>query len=318
LLHLVRCRELRLISVWHPSFLTLLLDALPTIWERLLSDIGQERGNELHKADPRKPQSIWPHLRIISCWGEGAAALALEDLRRRFPAVCIQPKGLLATEAFVTFPFADQYPLAVESHFFEFIDSQGTAIPTEGVRQGEEYEIVVTTAGGLWRYRLGDRVRVNGWLEKTPSLTFLGRTGNVCDLFGEKLSEPFVAQALAEVFGDKLPRFACLAPDEDEQGYRYTLYIEGQAQSHWTDALDHALRRNPHYAYCRDLGQLLPPGIFLIAGRGFESFAAYQARHGTRLGDIKPALLSQTTGWSNVFSGTYPHLRQNRSSELAT
>src|SRR5882672_4274010 len=39
LLALLRCRELRLISVWHPSFLSLLLDALPTFWERLLSEI---------------------------------------------------------------------------------------------------------------------------------------------------------------------------------------------------------------------------------------------------------------------------------------
>src|SRR5262249_38089834 len=154
-----------------------------TLWERLLSDIGQDRVNELRHADPRKPNTIWPNLLVISCWGEIAAALALEDLRTRFPAVCIQPKGLLATEAFVTFPFADRYPLAIESHFFEFIDSQGTAIPTEKVQEGEEYEIVVTTAGGLWRYRLGDRVRVTGWLEKTPSLTFLGRRGNVSDLF---------------------------------------------------------------------------------------------------------------------------------------
>ena len=42
LLCLLRRRDLRLISVWHPSFLALLLDALPEIWESLLLDI--ERG----------------------------------------------------------------------------------------------------------------------------------------------------------------------------------------------------------------------------------------------------------------------------------
>jgi hypothetical protein len=305
LLHLVCCRELRLISVWHPSFLTLLLDALPTFWERLMNDIGQERANQLRRADPLKPETIWPDLRMISCWGEGAAALALADLRRRFPTVCIQPKGLLATEAFVTFPFADRYPLAVESHFFEFIDSQGAAISMEEVREGEEYEIVVTTAGGLWRYQPGDRVRVTGWLKRTPSLEFLGRKGNVSDRFGEKLSESFVAQVVAEVFGAKTSGFALLAPDEDDLGCRYTLYVERRAEAHWTDALDLALRRNPHYAYCRNLGQLLPPRIFLISERSFESYVAHQAADGSRLGDIKPALLSRTTGWSNVFSGAY-------------
>jgi hypothetical protein len=249
--------------------------------------------------------TIWPHLRVISCWGDCAAALALQYLRKRFPAVCIQPKGLLATESFVTLPFANHYPLAVTSHFFEFIDSQGAVVPAEEVHEGEEYELVVTTASGLWRYRLGDRVRVTSWLTKTPSLKFLGRNGNVSDLFGEKLSEPFVAQALSEVFGNKTPRFALLAPDEDELGCRYTLYIEGQPESNSADVLDRALRQNPHYAYCRDLGQILPPRIFLIDSRGFESYAAHQAANGARLGDIKPTLLSRTNGWSNVFSGAY-------------
>jgi hypothetical protein len=305
LLHLLRCRELRLISVWHPSFLALLLDALPTFWEHLLSDIDRDRSNELRHADPLKPHTIWPRLHVISCWGDCAAGFTLEDLRKRFPAVSIQPKGLLATEAFVTVPFANHYPLAIESHFFEFIDSQGDIIPMEKVHEGEEYEIVVTTGGGLWRYHLGDRVRVIGWLEKTPSLTFLGRKRNVSDLFGEKLSEPFVAQTLAEVFGDDIPHFALLAPDEDEQGCRYTLYIEGEAQLHRLNSLDHCLRRNPHYAYCRNLGQLLPPRIFAIAERGFEAFAAHQSRQGCRLGDVKPTSLSRTTGWSKVFSGSY-------------
>ncbi|MEO6184545.1 MAG: GH3 auxin-responsive promoter family protein, partial [Verrucomicrobiota bacterium] len=39
LLCLLRCRDLRLISVWHPSFLSLLLDALPSHWKNLLFDI---------------------------------------------------------------------------------------------------------------------------------------------------------------------------------------------------------------------------------------------------------------------------------------
>ena len=60
--------------------------------------------------------------------------------------------------------------------------------PLEKLRKGNEYEVVVTTSGGLWRYRLGDRVLVDGFVQKTPSLRFLGRPGNVSDLFGEKAS----------------------------------------------------------------------------------------------------------------------------------
>lgn len=314
LLHLLRCRELRLISVWHPSFLVLLLETLPALWENLVTDVelgggalapGLQRANELRAADPLKPETLWPNLRVISCWGDGAAAFAVEDLRKRFPQALIQPKGLVATEAFVTLPFGDQYPLAIGSHFFEFVDTQGRVFPAEALREGNEYQVVVTTAGGLWRYRLGDRVRVTGFVEKTPSLQFLGRGENVSDRFGEKLSESFVVEALREVMGRAAPRFALLAPDEDNSGCRYTLYVEGAAPAHWAEGLDRVLRRNPHYAYCRDLGQLLPLRVFVVTEGGFETFARRRAPSGTRLGDIKPTALCSTSGWSNTFAGAY-------------
>jgi hypothetical protein len=314
-LHLLRCRELRLISVWHPSFLTLLLDALPACWEKLLREIAggtgrslvplPARADELRVLGPLEPAALWPELRLISCWGDGSAALGLADLQQRFPNALFQAKGLMATEAFVTLPFRGQYPLAIQSHFYEFMDVAGKTHPVEALHEGEEYEVVVTTAGGLWRYRLGDRVRVAGWVDKTPSLKFLGRAKNVSDLFGEKLCEPFVAEVLGELFKSGAPRFALLAPDEDETGYRYTLYVEGTVHPQWAGALDRALRRNPHYAYCRDLGQLLPVRVFSISGRGFETFAARQAEQGARLGDIKPAMHSGAAGWSNIFQGVY-------------
>jgi len=313
LLHLLRCRELRLISVWHPSFLTLLLDALPGLWEQLIEDIRDgvsvaaqpKRADELEHADPLKPETLWPKLQLISCWGDGAAALSLDSLKARFPSVPIQLKGLVATEAFVTLPFAGRYPLSVASHFFEFIDSSGKVLPAESLRIGDEYEVVVTTSGGLWRYRLGDRVLVTDRLERTPSLRFIGRGEAVSDVCGEKLSEIFVSDVLKEIFADATPAFALLAPDHGDGEQHYTLYVEGEPLSCWTEALDRGLRRNPHYDYCRDLGQLSAPRLFVIAGSAFEAYALRKASNGARLCDIKPAALSRSTGWSEIFEGTY-------------
>ena len=236
LLCLLRQRELRLISVWHPSFLTLLLSALSTNWQELLADIrsGQckhadklppavitalklhplpHRADELHCADPQKPETLWPRLKLISCWGDGSAGFAAAGLKELFPNVTLQPKGLLATEAFVTIPFAGLQPVAVRSHFFEFVDDAGAVHRVHELRAGQTYEVIVTTAGGLWRYRLRDSVRVTGFIGQTPALQFLGRNGNVSDLFGEKLSEAFVTQAIhanAGLIGHDLIKF-CLA-----------------------------------------------------------------------------------------------------------
>lgn len=314
LLSLIRCRDLRLISIWHPSFLTLLLDELPRIWDELLNALGSPKG--LRNANPQQPKTIWPNLRLVSCWGDGAASLALPDLKRRFPNVLVQPKGLIATEAFGTLPFGEQHPLAVTSHFYEFIGSQGSLLALEQLREGSEYEIVVTTSGGLWRYRLGDRVVVDGFVARTPSLKFAGRRGNVSDRFGEKLSEEFVVSSLQEIFDGEPPCFALLAPDEDEAGCRYTLYVEGRPKPLWAERLDYALRRNPHYAYCRDLGQLLEPQIFLVNEGAFETYCRERTANGARLGEVKPSALSGVSGWSSAFAGAYiqPRRERNRTS----
>jgi hypothetical protein len=112
---------------------------------------------------------------------------------------------------------------------------------------GEEYEVLLSTSAGLWRYRLGDKVRVTGQVKKTPTLQFIGRADGGCDLRGEKLHPDFVAESL------KLwqPNFAMLAPIASRDGY--ALYTEADITSEQIEA---RLSLNPHYAHCRRLGQL--------------------------------------------------------------
>jgi hypothetical protein len=129
----------------------------------------------------------------------------------------------------------------------------------------------------------------------------------VSDLFGEKLSEAFVTETIQQTLAslDTPLNFVLLAPDKDASGCRYTLYIEGKPLGHLAESLDCALRRNPHYAYCRDLGQLRPVRLFAIAERGYETYAKRQNTQGARLGEIKPTSFSRIVGWSDVFRGAY-------------
>lgn len=323
LLYLLRRADLTVISVWHPSFLTLLVDALPRHWENLLKDVERgtstvagtlaplpRRAAELKRVHPEETTRIWPRLGLLSCWGDGHAALHLPELARRFPGVEIQPKGLLATEAFVTIPFEGKAPLAIRSHFFEFIsegaEGERPRLAHE-VEPGGVYSVVVTTGGGLYRYKLGDRVEMTGFMGRTPSLRFLGREGHTSDLRGEKLHESFVAGALERAFRrtGAAPRFALLAPEvpaDPAAAPGYTLYLEienpvpGLAQ-----ALEEELAANPLYRACVALGQLAPAKTFLIEG---DAFALYLRRHrerGQRMGDVKPLALSTLSGWSAVF-----------------
>jgi hypothetical protein len=285
--HLLRRRDLRLISVWHPSFLELLLDAA-----------GDDFDWRAH----------WPNLRLISCWCDAHAAAPAAALAKRFSGVRIQPKGLLATEAFVTIPYAGATPLAVCSHFFEFLDGDATWLVDE-LQPGRTYSVVVTTAGGLWRYRLHDVVEVVGFVARTPALRFVGREDGVSDHFGEKLSEGFVGGVIREVLSlaNVVSPFSMLAPDRGSGTFRYTLFIQSDAElpRNLAVRLDEALSANPHYDHCRTLGQLARPGIFAIRGNAFAQYAAELARSGRRLGDIKPAPLSRSSTWTSVFNGSW-------------
>lgn len=325
LLFLLRRPDLTLISVWHPSFLTLLMEALPASWDHLVQDVENgtkivgrklrplpRRAAELRRLAPDALTHIWPRLGLISCWGDGHAALHLDEVRRAFPGVEIQPKGLLATEAFVTIPFDGRTPLAIRSHFFEFLPDGGeTERPrlAHELEPGGVYSVVATTGGGLYRYRLEDRVEVTGFAGSTPSLRFLGREGHVSDLCGEKLHESFVAGALARAFRrlKVIPRFAMLAPDQDHaEAPRYVLYLEAAdpTPTSLATAVEEELAANPHYRTCVALGQLAPAAVFQIEGAAFPRYLQRCRERGQRLGDVKPLALSSAPGWRDVFSGS--------------
>ncbi|HWN44862.1 MAG TPA: GH3 auxin-responsive promoter family protein [Thermoanaerobaculia bacterium] len=290
--HLLLRRDLTVISVWHPSFLLLLLEALSRFWDALIRDVG---GSELERLSPDVPTRIWPKLGLISCWGDAHAALSLPELARAFPGVEIQPKGLLATEGFVTIPFGGAWPLAVRSHFFEFIpEEEGDPRFAWELEEGRVYSVVLTTGGGLYRYRLEDRVRVEGFVERTPSLRFLGKGGHVSDLRGEKLHESFVAGALARVFDRTgiTPRFALLAPADDGPA-GYVLYLETETMpAGLAEDLDRELSANPHYRLSRALGQLAAARCQRVAAGAYSRYLDHCRLRGQRTGDVKPLALS--------------------------
>lgn len=345
LLHLLSTRDLSLISIWSPTFLTSLLECLPDWSERLCEDLrqgkvsapGAERVERvtLESMVPRKAprraeelraifrsgppetwaQQIWPQLAVISCWTESSASLYIPALRRWFPDVEIQGKGLLSTEAFISFPsYVHQgSPLAITSHFFEFVE-----VDTERIQLAHElekdtlYRVIVTTAGGLYRYDTRDLVRVTGFTAQCPLLRFEGRGDSISDLVGEKLSEPFVQSALAQLFADLAlsPAFSLLTPIAGEPP-SYRLYLQIAPSTPIPDVhriaarLEELLQTNPHYRLAIQLRQLSPTTVFLLEGKGPSAWRVYEQHcraTGQRAGAIKPRALSNSSDWELVWS----------------
>jgi hypothetical protein len=322
--------ELAMISVWSPSFLTLLASALDEEWDALLremesgrlsADLTPELRGELQRALPARPElaaglrrrfgrrapgdlgAVWPRLALISCWADGHAARALEGMRRRFPRVEVQGKGLLATEGVVSIPlFHAEAPVAaVTSHYLEFLPA-GDADAALGVHElepGATYEVVLTTGGGLYRYRLKDRVRVEGRLERTPTLRFVGRADRASDIAGEKLTPELVEHVLARAAAETgiHPPFALLAPAWGEPP-RYRLYA--QAAPDDAAAVERILLDAHHDGLCRALGQLNSiEGVAVTEGdRVYERVCTAR---GQRAGSIKPPALDAGAEWAEAF-----------------
>ncbi|MDQ3557283.1 MAG: GH3 auxin-responsive promoter family protein [Gemmatimonadota bacterium] len=326
--------DLALVSVWSPSFLSLLMTALDEHWAALLRDLDTGelsvempaglRGRltphfpahparasallrRFRRTAPEDLGALWTRLALISCWTDGHARRALGAVRRRFPHVEIQGKGLLATEGVVSFPLfdADAPVAAVTSHFLEFLPVSDPEAPrlVHQLERGGIYEVVLSTGGGLYRYRLGDRVRVEGHLHRTPLLSFVGRADRASDLAGEKLTAPFVEQVLARatMMTGVEPVFAMLAPAWGAPP-RYLLYAELAPEEvrRLAEAVEGLLSESHHYALCRALGQLGPvQGVSVRDGE--RTHERVCVRRGQRAGSIKPAALDPGLEWADAF-----------------
>jgi len=298
LLHLLRVEDLGFVSVWSPTFLLGVVDALPSLAADLIRAIHD--GSSTMAGDPARARvvetalarqpidlpAIWPRLDTISAWADGSSQIYARRLAEVFPHAHLQPKGLLATEGAVTIPWGAERVPALTSAVIEFVDEVGVAHLCDELREGATYRVVLTTPGGLYRYDLGDRV-LCGRGGDLPALEFVGRGKVASDLVGEKLTEEFVAAALRA-----LDRPACLVARKAAKPF-YALLVQSSdtpALSAMADEVERRLFHNPQYAYARALGQLGPVEPQAV-DRLVERFVDAQLRRGRRLADVKPPTL---------------------------
>lgn len=212
---------------------------------RELEQIVQRTGRLL-------PKDYW-RLGFLAHWTGGTMGLYRSQFPALFGNVPARDIGLIASEGRMSIPLEDGTAsgvLAVTGQFFEFIpaDEYGTAKPTvlrsHELADGGEYFLLLTNFSGLFRYDLGDRVRVTGRMGQAPMIEFLSRDAHTSSMAGEKLTEDQVVMAMQAATGSdaSITNFI-LAPRWADVPF-YRLYVEVNASKGAEDLakkLDRAL-----------------------------------------------------------------------------
>ncbi|KAA8524529.1 hypothetical protein F0562_010952 [Nyssa sinensis] len=105
------------------------------------------------------------------------------------------------------------------------------------VKLGQEYELVITTYAGLYRYRVGDILRVAGFKNKAPQFNFICRKNVVLSVDSDKTDEVELQNAVKNAANHLLPFDASII---EYTSYADTSTIPGHYVLYWEVGLSSA------------------------------------------------------------------------------
>ena len=248
---------------------------------RILGSILDQRGR-------LRPRDFWPMLRLIGCWVGGSVGMQAARLGEYYGETPIRDLGYMASEGHFTVPCEDQTPrgtLALNSNYYEFIPieqtecSQPDVLSSHELEDGKLYSILLTTASGLYRYRINDIVEIAGHYKRAPLLAFVRKEGEMANIGGEKLHANQLVLAVEQMsrkFDLSVEQFRATP---DYQRSRYDIFLElrkevpRSALQEILSEVDRALSRfNVEYAQKRESGRLSAPCLHIMS-RGWAERA---------------------------------------------
>lgn len=171
------------------------ISGVPSWFLTVIRSIMEAKGVE-------RISDVWPGLEVFFHGG-----ISFEPYRDEYRRITDPDKMHFletynASEGFfaVQNDFADRSMLLIVDRdvFYEFIPVEGDdkrPRPLWEVERGVVYEMVISSSNGLWRYRLGDTVRVTS--TAPVKICIAGRTRSFINAFGEELMEDNAERAIA-------------------------------------------------------------------------------------------------------------------------
>lgn len=189
---------------------------------------------------------LWPHMAVICGIGNASFKSSADYVRSMAKDIPFDYSIYGASEGLVAACYQlndTDMQLLTDSCFYEFIpygapDSE--ALTLDQLKAGEQYELLITTQAGLYRYRLKDVLEVKGFRGKCPLIAFVYRKGQMFNVAGEKFSEEDARntiEMLEKAHGVSVEHWL-FYQDESVMPNRYSLLVESDADIDWDACID--------------------------------------------------------------------------------
>ncbi|OAY33682.1 probable indole-3-acetic acid-amido synthetase GH3.1 [Manihot esculenta] len=192
---------------------------------------------------------IWPNTKYLDVIVTGAMAQyipTLEYYSAGLPMACTM---YASSECYfglnlkpMSKPSEVSYTIMPNMAYFEFLPHEPSApapsrdcpprlVDLADVEVGKEYELVITTYSGLYRYRVGDILRVTGFYNKAPQFRFVRRKNVLLSIDSDKTDEAELqkgienASILLREFNTSVVEYTSYADTKRIPGH-YVIYWE--------------------------------------------------------------------------------------------
>ena len=263
---------------------------------------------------------LWPNLSYISAIGTGGFAIYAEKVKQYIGNIPIDYSVYAASEGIFAAASAmndPKYDLLTDSCFFEFLPTDGSAdeahpLTIGQLEAGKEYEIIITNLSGFYRYRIKDVIRVLGFHNTTPQITFAYRISQMVNLAAEKTTEEHLSHAVAE-FAKAIDCEIydyCLYIDYDSDPARYVLLVEPD-RSLPVDRLEEYARifeeklckANVEYYTCRYDRSIGHPVVLLQQPQTHALWREFKMYKGSSPNQVKPVRILDSPQKEKFFFG---------------
>ena len=266
-------------------------------------------------------KKIWPNLSYIAT--VTGANFSIYDSKVNFYTdnIPIYSTAYAATEGMMAInPYASKisYVIIPDTVYYEFIpvnecnNKNPKTFSINELKINECYEIVLTNYAGLYRYRLGDVVKVLGFYNNSPEIEFLYRRNQLLNMVSEKTTEEHLTNSIKSTLSKlnlNLVDYTALADNSVSPG-RYVFYMEiknNATKKLIADieaTLDNELKKaNLAYGRFRKGHRLAPVKVILLNNGSFSRFKEFLYHKGVSKSQIKiPRVITTNENLKNIIN----------------